>query len=361
MARPKKTNSDEVVNEVENDIKNKPEKKEKKYEFISTGSTLFNLALTDKTDGGYLLGSVVNLIGSSASGKTACALTMMAEAIHNPVFDKYDLIYDETEAAMNFDLEAMFGRNIERIKFIPDEEHRHIPRTIQQWHLDLLQMSKKPILHVTDSWDGLTSEDDLKSAEKGVKKGGWKTEKALVSSAAFPQMVGQINATNSLALIISQTRQNLKDTYGHNPLTRSGGESLRFYSTVECWLESSTKITETVRGKEIETGRWVTVKITKNKITGKRRFFKFPILYDYGIDDTSSCIDWLLDYNFWPKGGTGFVETQFSDKKMRVTDLVRYIENNNLTGDFRQFVGECWNKVENELKTKFDRKPRYAE
>jgi RecA/RadA recombinase len=359
MGRHKKS-VDETVQEIEKEIKEKPPKKETEKKFISTGSTLFDLAISDQIDGGYLLGSVVNLIGDSASGKSACALTMMAEAINNPYFKSYKLIYDETEAAMNFDLEAMFGENIKRIQFIPDEEHRHEPRTIQQWHLDLLKFSKEPVLHVTDSWDGLTAEDDLKSAEKGIKKGGWKTEKAIVSSAAFPQIVGQINSSNSLALIISQTRQNLKDTFGHSPKTRSGGEALRFYAGLECWLSNSEKITEEIRGKKIETGRWVNVKITKNKVTGKRREFSFPILYDYGIDDISSCIDWLLEYKFWEKVQGGFIENDLTEKKMRESNLIKHIESNNLVYQLKEVVGKCWAIVEKELQEKFDRKPRYA-
>lgn len=364
---PKKKVTKEELKKVEESIKNPEPKKEKKLEFIGTGSTLLNLALSDRIDGGYLIGSFVNMIGDSSSGKTACALTMVAEALRDKRFKEYKFIYDLPEATMNFDLEAMFGDTFSRVQFIPEDRTK--ARTIQEWHHDLYQATSGPIIHVTDSFDALTAVGDVKNVEEGnaVSKTGWKTEKAMVSSAALPQIIGRIEEHRSLLFIISQTRENIGVSFGPSK-KQSGGNAMVFYRTHAIWLSEGQRIYITIRDKKREVGHYTHAKVSKNKVTGKVRQITFPVYYDYGIDDIGSCIDWLAAENFWPADKKGFFDlgddaerlSLDPDKKVRRDPLVQHIESKNLENELRIITGECWGELEDEIKQKMSRKPKYA-
>lgn len=370
MPRPKGTKkkiTDEVVEKTEKELKNPPVKKERKLEFISSGCTILDLALSDRIDGGYLLGSFVNIVGDSSSGKTLGALTMCAEALHDRRFKDYQFVYDLPEATMNFDLETMFGNSFDKVLFLPEDRTK--ARTIQDWHHDLYKYSEGPIIHVTDSFDSLTAIGDVDAVEQGdpVAKTGWKTEKAVVSSAALPQIIGRIEEHNSLLMIISQTRANIGVSFGPAK-KQSGGNALVFYRTHAIWLSEGEKIKVNIRGKDREVGHWTHAKVSKNKVTGKVRQVSFPVYYDYGIDDIGASVEWLITEKFWTTNQKGYLDLgdDFDffginkDEKINRKSLIKYIEDNNLEPKLKEVINECWQEVEEEIKNKLSRKPKYS-
>lgn len=330
----------------------------KEEDLISTGSTLLNLACSGFSPrGGFMLGSVVHIIGDSQAGKSLLALTMMAEAARNPRLESYNLVYEEPEAAMYFPKEGMFGKGfVDRVDFIPKDEERINPRRVQDW-AKAIEGAKHPFIWVTDSFDSLTSADDLKVKEKESGKGGWKTEKAIVASETFPKFIGPLKAHGSLYMHISQTRDNIGVTFGETK-TFSGGNAVKFYRVHEIWLAVISTITIEVRGKKRIVGSKVLARIKKNKLTGRSRQVGFDVYNDYGVDDIGSMIDWMVDEGFWvrPKGKQ-IIETEDGFPDATRPKLISHIEENNLEDQLRKVVAECWLELEGEIATK--RKPRY--
>jgi RecA/RadA recombinase len=353
MGRPKKKLSVEAEQVIES-IQEPQLKKEMK--FISTGSTLLNLACSDRIDGGYLLGSIVHIVGDAHVGKSLVALTLMAEAVLRHEFDNYQLIYGEYEAAMNFPLENMFGQNINRVQFVPtDKDRLKGAVTAQDWHSYLLNL-KTPYIHITDSLDAIIDEGELE--DDRPTKGGWSTGKAKVSSALFPKIVGKIESSDSLEIVISQTRDNIGVMFGEKK-THSGGNAIKFYRSHSIWLAIGDRIYKMIRNKKREVGVHVTAKIKKNKVTGKVRQVTFPVYYDLGIDDVGSMIDWMVDEIFWGKE-KNMINTANDfglDSPISRDKLITYIEEYNLENTLRKVVGECWKELEDEISIK--RKPRY--
>ncbi len=363
------------IDERMEDIKNPKVKEDKNSDriYVSTGATLLNLALSDHIDRGYPLGRIIHLIGDSSTGKTLLALTMMAEATINKSLDKHHLIYDETEAGMEFNLEDMFGKNMKRLKFWPTKRDK--PRTTQDWHDDLLRTivkEKKNIVYVLDSYDALNVEEEL-GEEASLKKGGWKTGKAIASSETLRKICGMGEGTNSVLVVISQTRVNLGANLFGPKKTVSGGDAWKFYSTVEIWLHNGPKITKKVRGVEEEIGHYVIAKMGKNRLTGKKRVVMFPVYYSYGVDDVRSMIEWLLAKGFWEyvkeeeetedgekkkkKKKTEVIDTCGDFINAKIPELIKYIEDNNLEQKLKEVTGESWNILESEIEDV--RKPRY--
>ena len=330
---------------------------------VNTGSTMLNLACSGFSPyGGFCLGSIAHLIGDSNTGKSLLALSLMAEAARDARLKDYHLVYEEPEASMFFPLDKMFGSEISRINFIPKDADRTNPRTVQDWH-NYLVGAEHPFIHVTDSFDALTSADamrvkkDADGKKKEEGKGGYDTEKAIVASRTYPKIIGPMKANNSFMLLINQTRDDIGNQFGSGK-GFGGGNAIKFYRTHEIWLAKFSPITKEVRGKKREIGQNVGVQIKKNKLTGKVRMIKFPVLYDYGVDDIGSIIDWLVEEGFWvlPKGKQ-IIEAEDPFPDATRPKLISYVEENGLENELKRIAKECWMELEKEIEIR--RKPRY--
>jgi recombination protein RecA len=330
---------------------------------IPTGNTLLNLALSDIPNGGYGVGKMVNLIGDSSSGKTILALTMLAECNINPKFNEYEFIFDDAETSLEIDIPNLFGSKLEkRIKFRKS-------KTIEDFYGAIYNQIQSgiPFLYILDSFDALTSRDELKRANEFGKqeaqredddvdekqKGSFKMEKPKMASEIFRVCCDGIAQNDSFLMIISQTRDNIGFGAMFTPKTRSGGKALKFYATHEIWLATGKSHGES--GRPI--GADCMVKVSKNKLTGKRREVFFPIYYDYGVDSIESCINFLIKEKTWVKTKS-LVDTKgFVEDKMPIKNLIKFIEEGKFENKLNKFVSSIWYDIEDKIK--LDRKPKY--
>jgi recombination protein RecA len=343
--KKRKTSSDQIT--IEN------LKDETPAFLIPSGSTMLNLACSDSIKGAYGAGKIANLIGDSSSGKTILAWSMLAEVCNDPSFKDYKLIYDDVEAALEINVKKMFGtKTSERVEKISSD-------TVEDFYGTVVSLTNDPtpFIYVLDSLDALTCVEEQKRAEeyakeKSNKGGSFKTEKPRMIAEIMRVIVRKIKKSNSFVLIISQTRDNIGFSSMFVPKTRSGGKALKFYCTHEIWLAVGKKYKELER----EIGADVQVKVTKNKLTGKKRSILFPLYYDYGVDSIGSCINFLLEEKHWKKSGSNIDATEFnlvsSYKK-----IIDHIENNSLEKELDSIVNKVWNEIEEKIK--LNRKSRY--
>lgn len=323
-----------------------------KREGVSSGATLLNCCLTDDPFVGLVDGKVVNVIGDSSSGKTLLMLTAMAEMCRDPRFDEYDLILDDAEDALAFDVGQLFGS---RLAARLNTEFRSA--TIEEFygHIKSRLKDKKPFIYVLDSLDALSCNEEQEHAEKyaeGKEVGGsYKMGKAKLLSEILRVITGDIADTRSMLVIISQIRDNL-DPMSFQKKTRSGGRALKFYCTHEVWLTLGQKI----KKKERQVGVDTIAKVTKNKITGKVRECKFSIFYDYGVDDIGSMVDFLVESGAWTKTGQT-IDTHWDGVKGTRDKLIREIEDNGWEVELRQLVGATWGSIEESIR--LNRKARF--
>jgi len=322
---------------------------------VPSGSTLLNLACSDSLDGAYGTGKIVNLIGDSSSGKTILAWSMLAEVINNPLFKEYRIIYDDVEAALEINIKKMFGKKTkERVEFLSSD-------TVEEFYGTIVSITNNtsPFIYVLDSLDALTCDEEQKRAEeyakeKGNKAGSFKTEKPRMISEILRVMKRKIKSTHSMLLIISQTRDNIGFSSMFQPKTRSGGKGLKFYCSHEIWLAVGKKH----KKMEREIGADVMVKITKNKLTGKKRNIEFPVYYDYGVDDIGSCVKFLMEEKHWKKSGNN-IDAHDLNLLLTENKLIDEIESKNLEPKLRKIVQSVWTDIEDKIK--MDRKPKYEE
>lgn len=338
------------------------ETKFNKKDFLSTGSTLLNLALSDHCNGGWRIGKMSNIIGDSSSGKSFLALSTLAEAAHSKQFDKYSIYLDDTEEANEFDITGLFGSTAaDRIKApkVVDGKDCYSD-TIQDFFDNITDILEKgdPIIYILDSFDALDSveEQEKFQQQKADRKKGKKVtgtfamNKAKVASSMFRNIIPLLNKTNSILLIVSQTRDNIGMSFA--PKTRSGGRALKFYSAHEMWLAHVGY--EKKKGRPI--GVDTKIKVTKNKITGKYRTVGFPIYYEYGIDNITSSINFLVEEGLWRKKGVKILSPEFG-MEASLSVLIKHIEKNNLEKELEEIIQIAWNNIEDSLK--LNRKRKY--
>ena len=387
MARIVRTASAPLQKQIEKRATVKPEPVEENHfnpeDFISSGSTLLNLALTDHPDCGWQKGKMANIIGDSSSGKTFLTLTAFAEASIDKRYDDFALIMDDAEHANEFNIKKLFGTKVyDRIEPPAILKGEDLPsELIEDFHANLRNAIKlkNPFIYILDSMDALDSEADQKKIEEFMKihakkrdaeedaeegkdakkvkdvKGTYGMAKAKKNSDILRDCCGKLEKSNSILLIISQTRDNI-NPMSFETKTRSGGRALKFYATHEIWTASAGKISS----KNRVIGVKCAIKVSKNKITGKVREVEVPIYYDYGIDDLGSMIDFLIDEGIWvQKEKSPSINTNGDFNKEPITraKLIEHIESKKLEQELKNIVAEEWKAIEDSLKLK--RKNKY--
>jgi len=297
---PKKKTSKNVTKNIKDTIINRPNKKKQKILYYPTGSELLDVLVGGGEGLGYPAGRVINLVGDKSSGKTFLACELIAAARHKY---KSKLIwqYDDCESGFSFNTENMYGFEI-----MPSTiEDRHRSRTVEDLYcnirkfLENVEDGKMPI-YVVDSLDGLDSKEGkiianerYKAFEDGKEydKGSYRMGKAkYLSSEFFPNIVELADKKKALIIIISQVRANL-DPRSFEKFTRAGGKALDFYCHTVLWLANVSK----TKRKNRSVGITVKAKNNKSKTPRPYRECFLQILFDYGIDNIATNIDFLFD------------------------------------------------------------------
>jgi len=330
--------------------------------FIPSGSAMLNCACSDNAHGAYGLGKIVTLPGASASGKTILKLTTFAEANRQKRFDEYDFYYDDVEEALEFDMEYLFGPSTAQRILPPDGtwEGPNPSDTIQDLQNNILRIvkRKKPFIYVLDSFDALTTDEELEKeyrrllakakSDKAAAEiaGSYHTEKAKIGGKVLRMIKKELKVLNSTLIIVQQIRAKIGATFGPKTGT-SGGYAPEFYSTHRIWLNKTGNITE----EGLKIGSKVNAEVRKNKLTGKIRDVNFDVYNDYGVDDIGSCVDFLITRKHWPNDVDGkgkkkpntFVieELGITGMKSHIKDTIR--SDHDLVKPLYDMVHECWN------------------
>ena len=332
--------------------------------FLSTGITILNLALTNSVDCGLEKGTMTWLIGSSSGGKTLVALLLCAEAANNPHFDDYDILYADVEGGAQFDLRALFGNKLaDRIIFarMPNGEPF---RTVEDFYAyaDKRQRISKPFILVLDSMDALGTtpeaarfDANIAEREKNLEKGdgkeyanistGYGDGKAKINSSGLKRLRNRLPVTGSMFFCISQERDNIITGYK----TTSGGNAIRFFSDTALWLSKGADISRDWEKKPRVYGQYSHFKIEKNRTSGMKTKIQFPILIGTGISDVDSGVDWLAEEGVFKLPKVPATQSwegtlpDGSEFKLTREKLIRYFEDNPDT--LKEMMKQRWYSI----------------
>jgi len=374
---------DSLIEQIKDEIRKEPEPV-KPSKFLSTGSTLLNLAMTDNPFGGWVLGSFNSLVGDSDSGKTLMLLQAFAEANANTFFDTYDIYHDEPESKCSFNL-AQFNLQ-DRLNYsirsatvqdwvancwrmagvtpIKEKKDKKEKESLEEKEEKKDKVKRKSFIYGVDSFDAVGSDEERERFDLMVKQqnagktvetqGSYQTEKPKQAKSLIREIKPFIKESESLMIAISQTIDKIGPGYGGK--TRAGGHWLKFNSTHEIWL----RVVEYLKKKERIIGVRVGAQIKKNHHNGKLRTVEFDLYGNYGVDDIGSMIDFMIQEKFWKKGiekHPNIIDTGDDFPREFTWDSLRkHIEENSLEDKLKVIVGECWNQIEEEINPKFKAK-----
>jgi recombination protein RecA len=259
--------------------------KVKKIDCIPTGAISLDIALGV---GGVPKGRIVEIYGPESSGKTTLALSVVAESQKNGG----TAAYIDAEHAFDSGYAEKIGvKTSELLVSQPDYGEQALEI------LETLLRSGAVDIVVVDSVAALTPKAEI-DGEMGDSHMGLQ---ARLMSQALRKITAIVSKTNTVVIFINQLRLKIGVMFG-NPETTTGGNALKFYSSVRMDIRSKEKIT---KNEEI-IGHMVRVKIVKNKVAPPFREAEFDMIHGEGIDKISSLIDAAVKYNVIEKAGAWF-------------------------------------------------------
>lgn len=281
-------------------------------ETIPTGAVSLDIAL----GGGVPRGRIVEIYGPESSGKTTLSLHIVAEA------QKLGGVgaFVDAEHALDPEYAKRIGVNVDELLLSqPDSGEQALEI------LETLVRSNAVDVIVVDSVAALTPraeiDGDMGDSHMGLQ--------ARLMSQALRKLTAVVSKSRTTVIFLNQLRMKIGVMFG-NPETTTGGQALKFYSSVRMDIRGAGKIEDSSSLEKEAIGTRVRVKIVKNKIAPPFKMAEFDIMYNKGISVEGDMLDLATKYNIARKSGAFYTYKETKLGQGRENAKMFLLENNKI-------------------------------
>ena len=269
-------------------------------DWISTGSDMLDLAISNRPEGGFPVGRITEITGLEASGKSLLASHALAETQKKGGL----AVYIDTEAATSSEFLTAIGVDLKTMLYVPLETIEEIFETIETI-VEQVRKSEKDrlVTIVVDSVMGASTKIEMDSE---YDKDGYATSKSIILSKAMRKVTNWIARENICLIFTNQLRTKLGVTFGDS-WTTAGGKAIPFHASVRLRLKSTGQIkAKDQHGVEQIVGTKTNVSVVKNRMGPPHRKIDYEIYYDSGIDNHGGWLSTMKQYNIVKQAGAWY-------------------------------------------------------
>ena len=287
-------------------------------DWISTGSSILDLAISNRPHGGLPVGRLVEFNGLEGTGKSMMAARICAETQKKGGL----AVIIDTENSGSPEFWKSLGVNLSGLLYVQCETVEDIFDQMEKMIAIVRKSNKDRILTIiVDSVAAASTKTELES-DHG--KDGYATGKSIIISKAMRKITTMIGRQKVLIVFTNQLRQNLNAMAFGDKYVVSGGKALAYHCSVRVRLNNTGKLK---KGEEV-IGNECKAVVVKNRMGPPQRTANFDIYFDSGIADYSSWIKVLKENNLIKQGGAYYTykKDDGSEWKFQSKDFVATLQ-----------------------------------
>jgi len=292
-------------------------------DFISTGATMLDIAISNRPHGGIAVGRITELTGLEGSGKSLVG----AQLIANTQKRGGVAVLIDTETAVNPEFFKAVGIDMNKLVYVHLSTVEDIFDAITNI-IEKVRTGKDKDKLVTIIVDSVAAASTKKEMEADFGKDGYATDKAIIISKAMRKITGLLGRERIALVFTNQLRQKMNAPAFSDPWTTSGGKAIAFHASTRIRLSLIGKIQD---GNKNVVGVNVKAVVVKNRLGPPHRVAEFDIYFDRGIDDYGSWLDVLKDNGLVKQSGAWYSmvdETTGEEIKFQSKDFPKFLDSN---------------------------------
>ena len=297
-------------------------------DFISTGSDMLDLAISNRPNGGIAVGPITEINGLESSGKSLLGAHLLAETQKKGGV----AVYIDTETSVSREFLQSIGVDIGSMLYLHTETVEDIFEIIESIVVKIRESNKDRL--VTILVDSLAAASTKVEMEADYDKDGWATSKAIVISKAMRKITQMIGREKVALVFTNQLRQKLGVMFG-DPWTTSGGKALPFHASTRIRLKNMGQLKDK---KNNVLGMKVRAQIVKNRLGPPLRNADYTMYFDRGIDNYGNWLEKMKEHGLCKVGGAWytvnfngedikFQSKDFEDILLKNDELKEYLYN----------------------------------
>jgi recombination protein RecA len=291
-------------------------------EWVSTGDDMLDLAISNRPNGGFPVGRIVEVTGLEASGKSL----LSAHTLANTQKKGGLAVYIDTENAINQEFLEALGVDTAKLLYVPLESVEDIFDAMDSIIESVRKSDKnKLVTIVVDSVAAATTKVELAA---DYDQAGYATQKAIIISKAMRKITNLIGRERILVVFTNQLRIRMGVSFG-DPYTTSGGKALGFHASCRLRMKQMGKLNSKVGGVDQTVGIKTRVQVIKNRMGPPLRAVDFEIYFDRGIDRYGSWLNTMKTYKLLKQGGAWYTwvdESTGEEVKFQAKDFQKLLE-----------------------------------